>query len=109
VNIEYYKRHYYGSHKTINPYLIVPIGPEIDFAKPHDAHAVVTPPPNLRLSTAFAVPSTLRRGWGHSRFHGFTTTITKGERNGHQRSAVFDKMIMPKVVTFLYWIGLSAA
>ncbi|HZF29767.1 MAG TPA: glutathione S-transferase family protein [Gammaproteobacteria bacterium] len=36
VNIEYYKRHYYGSHKTINPYLIVPIGPEIDFAKPHD-------------------------------------------------------------------------
>jgi putative glutathione S-transferase len=36
VNIEYYKRHYYGSHTTINPYLIIPIGPEIDFAAPHD-------------------------------------------------------------------------
>lgn len=36
VNIEHYKRHYYGSHKTINPHLIIPIGPEIDFAAPHD-------------------------------------------------------------------------
>jgi len=36
VNIEYYKRHYYGSHKTINPHLIIPIGPDIDFAAPHD-------------------------------------------------------------------------
>jgi putative glutathione S-transferase len=35
VNIEYYKRHYYGSHKTINPYLIIPIGPEIDYSAPH--------------------------------------------------------------------------
>jgi putative glutathione S-transferase len=36
VNIDYYKRHYYGSHKTINPHLIIPIGPDIDFAAPHD-------------------------------------------------------------------------
>lgn len=36
VNPELYKRHYYGSHTTINPYLIIPIGPEIDFAAPHD-------------------------------------------------------------------------
>ncbi|HEX6998266.1 MAG TPA: glutathione S-transferase family protein [Gammaproteobacteria bacterium] len=36
VNIEYYKRHYYGSHTTINPHLIVPIGPDIDFTAPHD-------------------------------------------------------------------------
>jgi putative glutathione S-transferase len=36
VNIDHYKRHYYGSHKTINPYLIIPIGPAIDFAAPHD-------------------------------------------------------------------------
>jgi putative glutathione S-transferase len=35
VNIEFYKRHYYGSHTTINPHLIVPIGPEIDFTTPH--------------------------------------------------------------------------
>jgi putative glutathione S-transferase len=36
VDIAFIKRHYYGSHKTINPHLIVPIGPEIDFAAPHD-------------------------------------------------------------------------
>ncbi|HEX5047774.1 MAG TPA: glutathione S-transferase family protein [Gammaproteobacteria bacterium] len=36
VNIEYYKRHYYGSHKTINPHLIIPIGPDLDFTAPHD-------------------------------------------------------------------------
>ncbi len=36
VNPQYYKLHYYGSHKTINPYLIVPIGPDIDYSAPHD-------------------------------------------------------------------------
>jgi glutathionyl-hydroquinone reductase len=36
VNIQYYKRHYYGSHKTINPHLIIPIGPDVEFAAPHD-------------------------------------------------------------------------
>jgi putative glutathione S-transferase len=36
VNLSFIKSHYYGSHKTINPYLIVPIGPDIDFARPHD-------------------------------------------------------------------------
>jgi putative glutathione S-transferase len=36
VNVDYYKRHYYGSHKTINPYSIVPLGPSIDFSAPHD-------------------------------------------------------------------------
>jgi putative glutathione S-transferase len=35
VNVEFYKRHYYGSHTTINPHLIVPIGPDIDFTTPH--------------------------------------------------------------------------
>lgn len=30
------KRHYYYSHPTINPYRIVPVGPEIDYAAPHD-------------------------------------------------------------------------
>ena len=30
------KAHYYGSHATINPTRIVPLGPEIDFARPHD-------------------------------------------------------------------------
>ena len=36
VDIEFCKRHYYGSHRTINPHLIVPIGPEIDYSAPHD-------------------------------------------------------------------------
>jgi putative glutathione S-transferase len=36
VDVEFFKRHYYGSHKTINPHLIVPIGPAIDYGVPHD-------------------------------------------------------------------------
>ena len=36
VAIEYIKMHYYGSHDTINPTLIIPIGPDIDFNAPHD-------------------------------------------------------------------------
>jgi len=36
VDVSFFKQHYYGSHKTINPYLIVPIGPEVDYAAPHD-------------------------------------------------------------------------
>jgi putative glutathione S-transferase len=36
VDVELIKRHYYGSHKTINPHLIVPIGPAIDYGTPHD-------------------------------------------------------------------------
>lgn len=36
VDVDQYKRHYYGSHPTINPTGIVPAGPELDFAKAHD-------------------------------------------------------------------------
>jgi len=36
VNMQHIKSHYYGSHKTINPTGIVPVGPEIDFMAPHD-------------------------------------------------------------------------
>ena len=36
LDVEFCKRHYYGSHKTINPALIVPIGPALDYAAPHD-------------------------------------------------------------------------
>lgn len=31
VNFEHIKEHYYGSHKTINPTGVVPVGPEIDW------------------------------------------------------------------------------
>jgi putative glutathione S-transferase len=36
VNIQHIKTHYYASHRRINPTGIVPLGPEIDFAAPHD-------------------------------------------------------------------------
>ncbi len=35
VDFDHIKRHYYGSHATINPTGIVPKGPEIDFWAPH--------------------------------------------------------------------------
>jgi len=36
VNMDHIKSHYYGSHYTINPTLIVPLGPVIDFMQPHN-------------------------------------------------------------------------
>ncbi len=36
VSIDHIKRHYYGSQRQVNPTGIVPIGPTIDFAAPHD-------------------------------------------------------------------------
>ena len=39
VNFQHIKRHYYQSHKTINPTGIVPIGPQIDFTQPHSRDA----------------------------------------------------------------------
>jgi putative glutathione S-transferase len=36
VNLTHIKRHYYESHRTINPTGIVPMGPALDFTAPHD-------------------------------------------------------------------------
>ena len=36
VAIDYIKAHYYGSHDTINPTRIIPVGPDIDFDAPHN-------------------------------------------------------------------------
>lgn len=36
VDFHHIKSHYYGSHPTINPSGIVPLGPEIDHSGPHD-------------------------------------------------------------------------
>jgi putative glutathione S-transferase len=36
VSIEQIKRHYYGSQRQVNPTGIVPIGPLLDFTRPHD-------------------------------------------------------------------------
>ncbi|KNA03715.1 hypothetical protein SOVF_206450, partial [Spinacia oleracea] len=36
VNMNDIKKHYYGSHPSINPYGIIPQGPNIDYSSPHD-------------------------------------------------------------------------
>jgi len=36
VNMQHIKNHYYASHESVNPSRIIPAGPEIDFAAPHD-------------------------------------------------------------------------
>ncbi|KAF5190421.1 Glutathione s-transferase omega-like [Thalictrum thalictroides] len=36
VNMQHIKKHYYGSHPSINPFGIIPLGPGIDFSSPHD-------------------------------------------------------------------------
>jgi putative glutathione S-transferase len=36
VNFDHIKRHYYMSHEHINPSRIVPLGPTLDFLRPHD-------------------------------------------------------------------------
>ena len=36
VNFAEIKGHYYHSHRTINPTGIVPLGPDIDYTRPHD-------------------------------------------------------------------------
>jgi len=36
VDFDHIKRHYYMSHEHINPNRIVPLGPELDFRRPHD-------------------------------------------------------------------------
>jgi len=35
VNMDHIKRHYYASHRSINPTGIVPLGPDLDFTSPH--------------------------------------------------------------------------
>lgn len=36
LRMDHIKHHYYGSHRNINPTGIVPLGPALDFAAPHD-------------------------------------------------------------------------
>lgn len=35
VNMVHIKQHYYGSHESVNPSRVVPLGPELDFNEPH--------------------------------------------------------------------------
>ena len=34
VNMDHIKRHYYGTHPSINPHGIVPVGPVLDYDEP---------------------------------------------------------------------------
>lgn len=36
VNMDHIKKHYYRSHPSINPFGIIPHGPNIDYTTPHD-------------------------------------------------------------------------
>jgi putative glutathione S-transferase len=40
VNLDHIKRHYYATHEDINPTRIVPIGPVLDFTRPHGRERV---------------------------------------------------------------------
>ncbi len=40
VHMDHIKSHYYGSHDTINPTRIVPVGPDIDYSQPHGREAL---------------------------------------------------------------------
>jgi Predicted glutathione S-transferase len=42
VHFDHIKRHYYGSHRTINPSGVVPKGPILDFDQPHDRDRLAT-------------------------------------------------------------------
>lgn len=42
VNMTHIKRHYYGSHPTINPFGIIPQGPDIDYYSPHNRDQFTT-------------------------------------------------------------------
>lgn len=35
VHFDHIKNHYYGSHESLNPSRVVPLGPELDFEAPH--------------------------------------------------------------------------
>lgn len=41
VNMHHIKAHYFGSHETINPHRVIPVGPDIDFMVPHTRDQMV--------------------------------------------------------------------
>lgn len=40
VHLDHIKSHYYGSHETINPSRVVPLGPVVDYSAPHNRAAI---------------------------------------------------------------------
>jgi putative glutathione S-transferase len=52
VSLEHIKRHYYGSHRHINPTGIVPVGPALDFSAPHGRARLAGPRGAKVITTA---------------------------------------------------------
>lgn len=40
VNMTHIKNHYYGSHETVNPSRVIPMGPDLDFNAPHNRKSI---------------------------------------------------------------------
>ncbi|NIR30158.1 MAG: glutathione S-transferase family protein [Gammaproteobacteria bacterium] len=55
VNLDHIKRHYYTSHPGLNPSGIVPKGPMLDFARPHDRDRLRRSGPRVGGSRGAAV------------------------------------------------------
>ena len=47
VRMDHIVEHYYTTHRSINPHGIVPRGPELDFAAPHDRDSLPGEPPAI--------------------------------------------------------------
>jgi len=56
VSIDEYKTHYYGSHRSLNPTGIVPIGPQLDFNEPHGRAEAIFHHDNSASVTALRAP-----------------------------------------------------
>ena len=55
VNMDHITRHYYKTHKDVNPKQLVAVGPDIDFTEPHDRDRLPAELPNaLRDEAAVA-------------------------------------------------------
>jgi len=61
VDLDHIKRHYYASHDTINPTRIVPAGPQIDYAAPHDRDRFAASPVGIGSDIVVEFPNAGRR------------------------------------------------
>lgn len=52
VNFDHIKQHYYGSHVTINPTQVVPVGPDQDFTVPHNRDQLDSKSPHLKAGVS---------------------------------------------------------
>ena len=82
VNMDHIKRHYYMSMTAINPTRIVPLGPELDFAAPHDRGRFEQRTRNLAAASLDTISS--RAG---VRTNGLAAASTRAEGGGKRVTA----------------------